>query len=162
MIEYATGDMWERYGEPDTIMVLAANCAGVMGAGQVKPYPKRDPAGYALYRKLCRIQPLGSPITMGSVLPIGGDHGKSLIFPTMAKPGWPAQEHWIIEGCKDWARLLTEHGPWKPWTWLVPMLGCGIGGLDPERVTAILIEHLSPIPDHTFVLYGPQPKDGAQ
>lgn len=90
MIEFANGDMWERYGEPDTIMVLAANCAGVMGAGQVKPYPKREPGGYATYRRFCNMQPLG-PIRLGSVMPIGGEYGTALIFPTMAKPGMPSK-----------------------------------------------------------------------
>lgn len=151
-IEYATGDMWERYGEPGTIMVLAANCAGVMGAGQVKPYPKREPAGYATYQKFCRMQPLG-PIRMGTVLPMGGENGSALIFPTMAKPGMKSSESWIIKGCQHWVRLMTDR-PWnRHWTWLVPMLGCGIGGLDPERVTAILVEHLAPVEGQTFVLY---------
>lgn len=154
-IELLTGDMWERFGEPGTVMVLAANCAGVMGAGQVAPYPGRDPEGYGYYRALCA----SGSILIGRPRLIYGRCQVALAFPTMERPGERSRYDWIESGIRSWAISIQREFAYSAFghTWLVPMLGCGIGGLDPERVAAILTEHLTPIEGHTFAIFGPRP-----
>lgn len=151
------GDMFAHpdIRRQDHIPVVAVNTIGEMGAGQALAYRRWDPDGCAHYASLCD----DGLIQLGEVWLGGGDQGHALFFPTMEQPGSRSNLIDIERAVDDWAHTLTNSAGFYGYAWHVPQIGCGIGRLAWPDVASILVERLSGIDGHAFLLYGPDPTE---
>jgi O-acetyl-ADP-ribose deacetylase (regulator of RNase III) len=150
MIKYAQGNILQAEAEA---LVNTVNCVGVMGKGIALQFKKAFPDNNATYEKACRYDQL--------------QPGKLLIFPTgsMVNPkyiiNFPTKRHWkgkshyeyIETGLKalvDEVRLQGIHSV------AIPPLGCGLGGLDWNRVRLMIEKAFSSVSDVNILLYEPK------
>lgn len=123
------------------MLVNPVNCVGVMGAGLAKEFKFRYPGNYARYRVLCqagRIQP-------GDVMYDDGDG--QLIANAATKAHWrnPAKLDWVhqcVENLDRHTRIYSN----QIGTVAMPLLGAGLGGLNPWTVKSVIRNglHMSP------------------
>lgn len=132
MIRFTQGDMFET---PADIRVNTVNCVGVMGAGVALAFKERLPEMFREYKKECsaeRIRP-----------------GKLHVWRSLSDwvINFPTKRHWredsryedIESGLVALREYLQPLGPVKL---ALPALGCGHGGLDWGRVSAMIRDHL--------------------
>lgn len=107
------------------------NCAGVMGAGIAKPIKEMYPNNFLNYRAACRRGLLVPGKTMVNV-----EDGVTIFnIASQNKPGRDATYPWAFSSLLDAANQAVEMGLD---TIAIPMIGCGIGGLDWWAVESIL------------------------
>jgi O-acetyl-ADP-ribose deacetylase (regulator of RNase III) len=126
MITYRDGDLFAS-GLP--ALAHGVNCRGVMGAGIAAQFRQRWPDMYESYRKRCA----KAAMIPGDILPWKDGSGLVIFnLATQQAPG-PCAQPWMItaaigrmitEAVHDFRFYITEIG--------LPMIGCGIGGLDPD------------------------------
>jgi putative DNA methylase len=147
MIELTSGDMFDRAFD---IRVNTVNCVGVMGAGVALAFKERYPQMFREYKRECdagRIQP-------GHLHVWRQLHGDWIInFPT--KRHWRENSRYedIESGLKALRDYLADQGPVSI---ALPALGCGHGGLDWDRVSAMIRRYLDGSPARISVF---EPKD---
>jgi O-acetyl-ADP-ribose deacetylase (regulator of RNase III) len=149
MIEYTKGNLLEV--EADAL-VNTVNCVGFMGKGIALQFKQAFPENFEAYSRACKaalVQP-----------------GKMFIFETRAMIGpkyiinFPTKRHWkgksrmedIDAGLdalvKDVARLGLK-------SIAVPPLGCGLGGLDWNKVRPRIELAFKAVPDVRVLLFAP-------
>jgi len=147
-MEFTTGNIFESNAEA---LVNTVNTVGVMGKGIALQFKERYPDNYVQYVAACK---------RGEV-----NIGKMFITATnsMVNPKWiinfPTKQHWmhkssyefINAGLDDLVIQLKER---NIKSLAIPPLGAGQGGLDWQKVKAILIEKLSGL-DIEIVIYEP-------
>jgi len=148
MIEYVNGDMFERKAD---VRINTVNCVGAMGAGVALAFKKKYPDMFKEYSEECKkktIRP-GKPhvwaeISIDGILTI-------VNFPT--KDHWrkPSEYRYIESGLKWLREYLKDKGDV---TVTVPALGCGHGGLEWERVKAMIVNYLEGL-DAKIYVYEP-------
>lgn len=129
-IEYRRGDLFAQHDI--TAYAHGCNCRGVMGAGIAAQFRARYPLMYRTYRSACR----GGLLTLGMVMPWQAADGKMIYnLMTQDQPG-PDARPWAITTAAgqmiQLARLCRVR------TIGLPMIGCGIGGLNPEDLDRCL------------------------
>jgi putative DNA methylase len=133
MLRFTTGDMFET---PADIRVNTVNCVGVMGAGVALAFKERYPEMFRDYQKACKA---------GHVQP-----GKLHVWKKSAADwviNFPTKRHWreksryedIELGLVALREYLSHQGKVRL---NLPALGCGHGGLDWDRVSAMIREKL--------------------
>ena len=146
MIEYRTGDL---FSIPATYRVNPVNCCGVMGAGIAKIFKDRYPTMFDQYRKQC----LKKQYKPGLVFAYP-EHDTTIInFPT--KNHWTDQSRyfWIEDGLSSLNEMLASKNQDAIVT--MPALGCGLGGLNFDRVKQLIDLKLSKL-DMEIIVFGPK------
>jgi O-acetyl-ADP-ribose deacetylase (regulator of RNase III) len=133
MLEFTQGDMFDV---PADIRVNTVNCVGVMGAGVALAFKQRYPEMFKAYQQDCA-DGLVRPGRMHVWKSLSGDW--VINFPT--KRDWrdPSRYEDIEAGLDDLRQYLDGLGAV---TVALPALGCGHGGLDWTRVSAMIREKL--------------------
>lgn len=149
MIILTKGNLIETDSE---VLVNTVNCEGYMGKGIALQFKKAFPENFNAYERACR---------MGEVQP-----GRMLVFSTgsMINPkyiiNFPTKRKWrekskieyIESGLKA---LIEEVRRLKVSTIAVPPLGCGLGGLEWEKVQPLIEQAFAELPDVRVALFGP-------
>jgi O-acetyl-ADP-ribose deacetylase (regulator of RNase III) len=142
MIDFTKGDM---FAHPVDARVNTVNCVGVMGAGVALAFKKRYPDMFREYQLEC----MANRIAPGKLHIWKAPNGERIInFPT--KRDWqdPSRYEDIASGLEALRNYLSEQGAISV---ALPALGCGHGGLDWSRVSAMIKEALSGLDAHIFV-----------
>ena len=116
-------------------IVNPVNCVGVMGKGLALEYKKRYPALFLSYKSTCARK----LIIPGRVYVSRQQDKKVLLFPT--KDHWtdPSKYEYIDSGLSYFAKNYKDL---NIQSCAFPRIGCGLGGLDWEKVKALLEKHL--------------------
>ena len=132
MIRYVKGNIFDS--KMQTI-VNPVNCIGVMGKGLALEFKKRYPALFLSYKSACA-RKLISP---GRVYLSDQQDKKVLLFPT--------KDHWINSAKYEYIKtgliyFAENYKALKITSCAFPRIGCGLGGLDWEKVKALIEKHL--------------------
>lgn len=112
----------------------AVNCVGVMGGGLAAHFKRRYPEMFADYAKYCaekKLKPGGIHVWTPKTPPC--------IFNVATKDDWLQNSlyEWVADGLKNIA--YEAHYLGIP-SIAVPALGCGLGGLEWDRVKKLIEE----------------------
>ena len=151
-IRFVDGDM---FSIPADILVNTVNCVGVMGAGVAAEFKKRYPEMYKDYVNRCRRKELkpGCPYLWQNPSMFGEGKEELIInFPT--KDNWrdPSKYEYVEDGLIRMRDLLS-HADGR--TVVMPAVGCGHGGLNWERIKAMIVRYLSDV-NANFVVTEPK------
>jgi O-acetyl-ADP-ribose deacetylase (regulator of RNase III) len=149
MIELTGGNILRTDTEA---VVNAVNCVGVMGKGLALQFKKEFPENFKAYESACRHSAIGP--------------GRMFVFETghIVNPryiiNFPTKRHWrdrsryedIASGLKA---LEAEVRNRNIHSIAIPPLGCGLGGLDWEKVRVIIEEAFAKAPDVEVKLFEP-------
>ena len=132
MIRYVKGDIFNSQMET---IVNPVNCVGVMGKGLALEYKRRYPALFLSYKSACARK----LIIPGRVYVSRQQDKKVLLFST--KDHWkdPSKYEYIDSGLSYFAKNYKDL---NIQSCAFPRIGCGLGGLDWEKVKALLEKHL--------------------
>ena len=149
MITFAKGNFFDY---PADIRVNTVNCVGAMGAGIAAQFRGKYPKMDQQYSHLCRqklIRP-GKPYAWSNDDLFNMNKRPLIIINFPTKDHWrnPSQYTYIEEGLK-WLRIFLLDKPDSTIT--IPALGCGLGGLDWNRVKPMIQLHLSGLSTHILV-----------
>ncbi len=141
MIHFVQGDMFSINAD---ILVNTVNAVGVMGAGVALAFKTRYPEMYKDYRAACFRGELGP----GTLHIWRSDKAIIVNFPT--KRHWRDGSRYedIQLGLKSLKSFLLTQGLCKV---SLPALGCGLGGLDFDRVKAMISTELSGLEADIYV-----------
>jgi O-acetyl-ADP-ribose deacetylase (regulator of RNase III) len=141
MLVFVKGDMFaDRYD----IRVNTINCVGVMGSGIALAFKVRYPKMFCAYKNACQA---------GRIRPGRIDEWRDL---TDWIINFPTKRHWrdksnyedIASGLDSLREYLQRQGLVRV---ALPALGCGHGGLDWQRVSAMIRERLTDLDAVVFV-----------
>lgn len=143
MIHSISGNLFSSDAEA---LVNAVNCVGVMGAGIAKQFRINFPAMFDEYQRLA----LAGYIKPGQVHSWRGWAVWVLNFPT--------KRHWrdnsriedIETGLTSLLAVVQEH---KIKSLAMPMIGCGLGGLQWSEVRPKIEATFAPYPEIEIFLY---------
>lgn len=132
MIRYVKGNIFDS---KMATIVNPVNCVGVMGKGLALEFKKRYPALFLSYKSACA-RNLFRP---GIVYVSHQQDKKVLLFPT--KEHWkdPSRYEYIDIGLSYFAK---NYKALKITSCAFPRIGCGLGGLDWEKVKLLIEKHL--------------------
>lgn len=150
MIELTQGNILTADSEA---LVNTVNCVGVMGKGIALQFKKAFPENFRAYETACRHKKIRP--------------GRMFVFETgqIINPryviNFPTKRHWrgrsryedILSGVRA---LVEELRNREIRSIAIPPLGCGLGGLDWNRVRGIIEETFSTLPDVQVLLYEPK------
>ena len=136
-MEFTEGDIFAVNAEA---LVNAVNCVGVMGRGVALQFKNRFPENFKAYAEACEKR---------EILP-----GRMFVFATgtLALPhyivNFPTKRHWkdksrledIESGLEDLVRVINSL---KIGSIALPALGCGLGGLNWQKVRSRIESALS-------------------
>jgi len=116
-------------------LVNPVNSVGVMGAGLALEFKKRFPANFNAYREMC---------ARGSIEPgrcfLYEDLCVGIInFPTKGHWRNPSKIEYISEGLEHMEQIIHFM---RVSSVSMPMLGCGLGGLDEWQVMKLILKKL--------------------
>jgi O-acetyl-ADP-ribose deacetylase (regulator of RNase III) len=137
MLEFVNGDFFEFDAD---VRVNTVNCVGVMGAGVALAFKKKYSEMYKEYVKKCKagqIKP-GKPYVWKSV-DMFSKSIEIINFPTKNHWRTPSEYAYVDSGLHWLSGYLKER---DELTITLPALGCGHGGLDWEKVKALIQMHL--------------------
>lgn len=139
-------------------MVCPVNTRGIMGAlaGQ---FLKRWPAECKSYQDACQARKFTvGDIHVAPILTQQGTSGESptqrwiIFFPTMVDPDSRSSSLIILNGLQS-LRAILRASSIK--SLAIPALGCGIGGLDFEKIQKLIASQLGDLPNTQVDLYAP-------
>lgn len=151
-MKFVTGNILESKADA---LVNTVNTQGVMGKGIALQFKKAFSHNYHEYAKACK----DKTFTIGDLLFVEDTDllgGKKWIINFPTKTSWrkPSEYIFIEKGLDELVKRLPEY-PIK--SIAIPPLGSGNGGLDWERVRAIMVEKLQNI-DIEVIIYEPTAK----
>lgn len=116
-------------------LVIPTNLEGVMGSGLARQLVEVDPGAADAYKLLCKEKDWWS----WPYLPWSGNY---IFFPTKRRPQEPSTYELVERSCQ---RLLGTLRRLKdpPHGLCIPPVGCGLGGLDKNKVMDILADYIS-------------------
>lgn len=156
MIEYIKGNILKADVEA---LVNTVNCVGTMGKGIALQFKKAWPENNTAYEKSCR---------QGKLQP-----GKLLVFSTdmMMNPryiiNFPTKKHWrgksryefIEQGLETLIEEVRSH---HIHSIAIPPLGCGLGGLEWNRIRNMIERHFSSLSEVKVLVFEPKGSPNAQ
>ncbi|MDO4259946.1 MAG: macro domain-containing protein [Actinomycetaceae bacterium] len=150
MITITTGDLLQAQVEA---IVNAVNTHGTMSKGLALAFKKAYPQMFHDYHVAAQ----AGRVTLGKmwVWTNPTDTNPRLII------NFPTKGHWrsrsriedIQSGLEDLRQVITDRAITSI---ALPALGCGLGGLDWEEVSPLIISALEDLPDIEVMLYSPQ------
>lgn len=116
------------------------NVCGVMGAGIAKTFKEKYPNNFTNYEAACNAGTLRPGGFM--VVPARRDSGSLVLitnFASQNKPGADADYKWLFSSLWSWAEQASEPNRLRLYGGIiaVPEIGCGIGGLEWDKVKRI-------------------------
>ena len=133
-------------------LVNTVNCVGQMGKGIALQFKKAFPENFTVYQKACRAEEVKPGLML--VVETGAmiAHKYIINFPT--KRHWRGQSRYedIESGLKALIREVKNRGIHSV---AVPPLGCGLGGLDWNRVRPMIETAFAQVPEIEVLLFGP-------
>ena len=133
-------------------LVNTVNTVGIMGKGIALQFKERFPLNYKAYQKACK-EGLVKIGTMFVFRETDLDGEKVIInFPTKQEWFRKSQYNYIEEGLKDLVRVIKEQ---EINSIAIPPLGCGHGGLNWEKVKALITKHLHQLHGVKIYIYEP-------
>jgi O-acetyl-ADP-ribose deacetylase (regulator of RNase III) len=123
------------------ILVNPVNTFGVSGAGLAEEFKRRFPENFRQYQEYC----WANKMRIGKVFFTYQNNADGLAicnFPS--KDFWsnPSQLRYIQKGLDDMLNYLHPGD-----TVAIPLLGCGLGGLEPAIVIPMMVQYLDNLPD---------------
>lgn len=131
-VEFREGDLFAQ----DDLVALGhgVNCRGVMGAGIALPFSKLDSGMYAAYKEIC----YNGELRPGDIFPWRLDDGRVVYnIASQDRPGRNATYSALGLGLYKTARHATKNGIANIG---IPRIGCGIGGLEWDKVRYLITE----------------------
>jgi O-acetyl-ADP-ribose deacetylase (regulator of RNase III) len=133
-------------------LVNTVNCVGHMGKGVALQFKKAFPDNFLFYQKACR----GKEVQLGRMLVFktGKMIGPQFIINFPTKQHWRgnSQYEYIQSGLKT---LIAEVQHLGIRSIAIPPLGCGLGGLDWNRVRPMIEAAFAKLPDVEVMLFEP-------
>ncbi|MBP7461590.1 MAG: macro domain-containing protein [Candidatus Delongbacteria bacterium] len=150
MIVYKIGDL---LSEDVEALVNTVNCVGIMGRGIALQFKKHFPDNYKVYEKACKQE---------DVVP-----GKMFVYETgnLTNPkyivNFPTKRHWrgvsryedIDSGLEDLIHVIKKYSIKSI---ALPPLGCGLGGLDWNKVRKRIEFFLAGFTDIDITVFEPK------
>ena len=133
MISFIKGNIFDSKCQT---LVNPVNCVGAMGAGLAKQFANKFQYMYNEYVFLCR----HDAVIPGKVYLHQNQDPWVLNFPTKNHWHFPSEYQYIIDGLEC---FLENYEHWKIESVAFPLLGAGLGGLDPATVKGIMVGYLS-------------------
>ncbi|WP_243479873.1 type II toxin-antitoxin system antitoxin DNA ADP-ribosyl glycohydrolase DarG [Orrella daihaiensis] len=150
LITYKTGDILR---ERSQALVNTVNCVGVMGRGVALQFKKAFPDNFKAYAQACRLGKVvaGEMFVYETNLPM---NPRFII-------NFPTKRHWRdksrIEDIESGLRaLVSDLRRFNIESVAIPALGCGLGGLDWDRVSQLIETIFSELPDVQVTVFEPQ------
>jgi O-acetyl-ADP-ribose deacetylase (regulator of RNase III) len=153
MIE-KTGDLFES----DAVYLgHGVNVCGVMGAGIAKTFREKYPHNYTNYKAACeagRLLPGGFMVVPERSV----DRDGLVLITNLAsqeKPGADASYNWLFGSLYSWASQAAEPNRLRLYGGriAIPEIGCGIGGLEWDKVKHIIETVEILYPEITFEVW---------
>lgn len=135
------------FRSPAKILVSPVNCVGVMGAGLAREFKERFPAYFEDYKKACERK----EIAIGSQLHTYQDQESRRIlvsFPTKIHFSKPSDIAYIHVGLSKLEAVAAIY-PRKAIA--LPALGCGLGGLNYDKVLACITEFSHRVTNNVYL-----------
>lgn len=146
MIYFTTGNLLESEAQA---LVNTVNTVGVMGKGIALQFKQAFPENFRRYAEACKNKAIviGRMFVTEETSLLGG---KKLIINFPTKTNWrlPSEYAYIEAGLTALANLIRER---EIPSIAIPPLGAGNGGLDWDRVKAMLVTHLSELDCEVYV-----------
>jgi O-acetyl-ADP-ribose deacetylase (regulator of RNase III) len=149
MIHYQTGNLLESEAQA---LVNTVNTVGVMGKGIALQFKNMFPNNFKTYATACKKK----DVNVGKLLITEEEtllRGRKIIinFPTKTNWKFPSEYSYIESGLTELVKAISES---KIKSIAIPPLGAGNGGLDWNKVKALLEKHLSHL-DCEIYIYEP-------
>lgn len=142
-IEFKTGNIFDS---ECSCLVNPVNSVGVMGAGLAKEFKSRFPDMFTEYKWLCDRKNLYP----GKVKLWRSSPTSVVFFATKCHWEEKSTLYRVEQGLETFVWYI-KIGDWNIDSVAFPKLGCGLGGLDWEKVKLIMVKHLSKISDEVKV-----------
>jgi len=150
MIEYKKGNIFESGAEA---IVNTVNCVGVMGRGLALQCKVLYPKNYEAYRSACD----AGEVRIGKMFVCDMQrqtNPKYIInFPTKRHWRFPSKMEYITKGLSDLAGTIRRIGVKSV---AIPPLGCGLGGLDWNKVRQLIEIAVWDLPEVNVAIYDEQ------
>lgn len=152
MITYKTGNLFDSKADA---LINTVNTEGVMGKGIALQFKKEFPNNYKMYNELCK----KGDFNIGDLLFFKEENiaaGEKWIINFPTKTTWrkPSEYSYIETGLNS---LISSLSNYPINSIALPPLGSGNGGLDWQRVKAMIEEKLGPL-DILIEVYEPNNK----
>ena len=151
--KFLKGDMFATQPELNGTVIEAychgSNCIGVMGAGVALLFKRKYPAMYKEYHERC----IKGEFFGGDCMTYNKPKlYKQVIFNMFSqeKPGPNASYEWLQKSFQKMVVSAKLLGITKI---AMPLIGAGIGGLDPEKVKEMFQKFGNDIPDLEFYVF---------
>lgn len=133
-------------------LVNTVNTVGVMGKGIALQFKEQFPQNYKAYQKACK----AGQVKIGSMFVFRETNldGEKIIINFPTKQEWyrKSQYSYIEEGLNDLARVIRGQGIQSI---AIPPLGCGHGGLNWEKVKALITKYLGDLQGVEIIIFEP-------
>ncbi len=138
------------FSVPTDAIVNPVNLVGVMGAGLAKEVKDRFPEAFISYKEKCRFRKL--KIGTVHVVKLDRAYNPSYIinFPTKRHYKEKSKLDYINSGL---SALKAELSGMGAMTVSIPLLGCGLGMLDPKDVMREIVRSLSGLGSVKFLVF---------
>lgn len=147
MFIYKTGNM---FNSDANYFVDPVNTVGTSGKGLALEVKKRYPKAERIYQAVCS----SGEFTVGEILQVPtGDDKFILFFPTKKTLEDPSKYSYIesgLEALKYHCENMKNNS-----IVAIPKLGCGLGGLEWNKVLLLIHDYLGKIEHVKFYIYGP-------
>ena len=141
MIKFVHGDIFDTTA---SAIVIPVNTVGVMGKGLALQFKQKVPNGVKSYKSECVLKKL----SIGHVMYYCAINKTYILFPT--KTDWRNKSK--IEYVEASLKAFAESYKTARITSVAfPRVGCGCGGLDWDKVKALLIKYLKPLNIECFI-----------
>jgi O-acetyl-ADP-ribose deacetylase (regulator of RNase III) len=149
MLKFTTGNLLDSEAEA---LVNTVNTVGVMGKGIALQFKNQFPNNYKIYYKACK----NGDFKIGEMLVVDEQtllNGKKIIINFPTKMDWrkPSEYIFIEEGLKNLVKVIEER---KIKSIAIPPLGAGNGGLDWDKVKAMMNHYLRNV-DAEIIIFQP-------
>lgn len=142
------------FGRVTDAVVVPVNCSGIMGKGLALKFKKKYPDMYLKYCEACKLRKLfiGQSVVWHNVGHVFPEY--IICIPTKIHWQSPSDYRYITAGAQAISRVIkrlriTSIG--------IPALGCGLGGLDFDKVLEIIQNQLYGVEAKIYI-YPPKEK----
>jgi O-acetyl-ADP-ribose deacetylase (regulator of RNase III) len=129
MLQYIKGDILQ-----EQVFVVPVNTVGAMGKGLALDTAKKFPLAEQSYRSAFRLHLL----RIGKVLPVHLSGHTLFFLPTKKHWGNPSTLAYVEKGLRGLIDALISDSSYDPSCVAIPKLGCGLGGLDWQKVKPLI------------------------
>ena len=147
MVNFKTGNLLEDQSDA---LVNSVNCVGIMGKGLALHFKLRYVPMFVEYQQVCADKALKP----GMVWPwLTGELQPRVVFNVATKDHWRGDSKlaWVKQGLDE---LLKQVKEYKVKSVALPLLGCGLGGLDKVLVQQMTTYTASRLPSVEWNIYG--------